>query len=85
MEFMKKTLQVKYCYTEEELNEFLKTLTVNSVKLPSLHSIQYCARVSGGDNVSFSPDGEKEVLTSIKSEVIAVVQYFVEPEKGKEE
>ena len=65
---MKETIvQVKYCYTEEELNEFLKTLHTEAGLKPRLHSIQYCATVEGkGNNDS----------AEVGSSVVAIVQYF---------
>ena len=34
-------LKVKYCYSEEETNEFLKTLNIDKSDYPKLQSIQY--------------------------------------------
>lgn len=76
---MKKVLQIKYCYSEEEANEFLKTLTVDNLEFPRLHSIQYCSKVSG-DGIE-TAEANAEGITAqaqVNSDIIAVVQYFVE-------
>lgn len=72
-----KRLQIKYCYSEEEANEFLKTLTVDDLKYPRLHSIQYCAKVSG-DGVETEKANEDGITAQaqVNSDIIAVVQYF---------
>lgn len=74
-------LQVKYCYSEEETNDFLKTLTVGGVDYPRLHNIQYCAKVQG-DGVETEKADANGVTAQAKvnSDVIAIVQYFVEIE-----
>lgn len=65
---MKETIvQVKYCYTEEELNEFLKTLHTEAGLKPRLHSIQYVSTVDGG--------GHDDTFSVVNS-IVAVVQYF---------
>ena len=66
-----KRLQVKYCKGEEELNEFLKTLNIGGVILPTLQSINYVAEVQG--------KGSNDEI-NMGSTVIAAVQYFVEVE-----
>lgn len=68
-------LQVKYVKTEEELNEFLKTLHVyekyGEKKYPVLGSIQYVGLVScEGNNDSIKAG----------TNVMAAVQYFIEVE-----
>ena len=64
-----KALQVKYCYSEEEANEFLKTLSVDGLTCPRLHAIQYCPKASvSGNNDSI--EGQ--------CNVVAIIQYFVE-------
>lgn len=67
-----KYMQVKYCYSEEELNKFLKTFTIDTEGLrphTNLHSIQYCAAVEGkGNNDS----------AEVGSSVVAIVQYYIE-------
>lgn len=68
-------LQIKYCNTEEEANEFLKTLSVSVGPTSSgfgsnkLHTIQYCAGVHGN---STNDD------ISINSGITAIIQFFVE-------
>ena len=64
-------VQVKYCFSEEELNNFLKTLHVAGDLLPRLHTIQYMANVRGD---------VQEDKGSISNSVIAMVQYFIEGE-----
>ena len=76
-----KRLQIKYCYSEEEANEFLKTLTIDSIDYPKLHSIQYCAKVSGdGVEKNYADDNGVTAKAQVNSDVIAIVQYFVEVE-----
>ena len=57
-------LQTKYCWGEEELNDFLKTLHFSEGKFPYLYRITYSTTVH----------------TASKAEVLAVVEYFVEGE-----
>ena len=65
-------IQVKYCYSEESLNEFLKTLHTDVSLTPKLHNIQYMANVDGkGDDSK----------VSISNGIIAMVQYWTK--KGK--
>lgn len=73
-------LQVKYCYNEYDLNEFLKTLCVNdSTKYPKLHLIQYLPKVEGEGH-----DYYDEELNEMRSKavagcsIVAMVQYFDE-------
>lgn len=74
-----KKLQIKYCYSEVEANEFLKTLNVDELKYPRLHSVQYCAKVNG--NGIETAEANAEGITAqaqVNSDIIAVVQYFIE-------
>lgn len=62
--------QVKYCYSEEELNEFL--LTINMGKdwaTPYLQNIQYMANMH--------IKGKKDVVDGA-SDVIAIVHYIID-------
>jgi hypothetical protein len=72
-----KRFQIKYCYSEEEANEFLKTITVDDLKYPRLHSDQYYPRVSG-DGVETEKANEDGITAQAKvnSDLIAVIQYF---------
>ncbi len=74
-------LQVKYCTSEKELNEFLTTLNVDSTSVfPRLHNINYIVKPEGEGTVS----GEEGSAT-VGAEVIAIVQYFVEESEKVEE
>ena len=74
-----KVFQIKYCHSEEETNEFLKTLHVEELKYPRLHSVQYCARVSGnGVETQYANAEGITAQAQIDSDVIAVVQYFIQ-------
>jgi hypothetical protein len=76
---MKKILQIKYCYTEQETNEFLKSLDLykegTSLEICDaqgyfkkyLSGITYFPRVQG------EGDADK---SSVSSDILAVVQYF---------
>ena len=76
-----KRLQIKYCYSEEEANEFLKTLTVDNLEYPRLHAVQYCAKVSGdGIEKNYADDDGVTAKAQVNSDIIAIVQYFVEVE-----
>ena len=79
-----KKLQVKYCYSETELNEFLLTLGVSGVETaigrPMLHSVQYCPRQTGKSFDYYTEDGQKSEI-SITGGVIAIVQYLIEVEE----
>ncbi len=66
-------IQVKYCYSEEELNEFLKTLHTDAALAPRLHNIQYLPNVNG--------EGDDSKV-SISNSVIAIVQYWTKKEKS---
>ena len=79
-----KVLQIKYCYTEDEANEFLKTLYVDNwekgeLAYPRLFNIQYCAKVQG-DGVETAEADENGVTATaqVNSDIIAIVQYFIE-------
>ena len=64
-----KALQVKYCYSEEEANEFLKTLSEDGATCPRLHTIQYYPKASvSGNNDSIEG----------RCNVVAIIQYSVE-------
>ena len=80
-----KKLQVKYCYSEEETNNFLLTLSVSNLEYPCLHSIQYMAKMHGDGGQEYNADGELRDKISIGSDVIAMIQYFVEVEPNEEE
>ena len=59
-------LQVKYCYSETELNDFLATLHVNS-ELPKVHNISFIPQCTASD---------EEKTVQIGCEIIAIVQYI---------
>ena len=75
-----KTLQIKYCYTEEDANQFLKKFDLgNDVVYPRLQSIQYCNKVNGDavDLAEATVDG----ITGhgfVNSDIIAIIQYVDE-------
>ncbi len=74
-------LQVKYCYTEEELNTFLGTLSINSNEYPRLQGIQYLPKVYG--NGIETERADKDGITAkadVGSEVTAIVSYLVKEE-----
>lgn len=76
-----KRLQIKYCYSEEEVNEFLKTLAVDNIGCPRLHTIQYCSKVSGdGVEKNYADNDGVTAKAQVNSDIIAIVQYFVEVE-----
>ena len=67
-------IQVKYCYSESDLNQFLSTLSVET-GYPRLHNIQYLMNVNatqGSESLSF------------EGSIIAMVQYFTKGEKEDE-
>lgn len=65
-------LQVKFCHSLDELNEFLKTLSVTNSTCPHLHTIQYLPDMSAKGNVD---------IFDINSSVVSIVQYFVDIEE----
>ena len=79
-------LQVKYCYSEEELNDFLSTLNVTvqddsgkllyTPKCPRLQSIQYLPKVKGEQHEYINEDGEKMCRGEAGCDIVAVVMYF---------
>ena len=80
-------LQIKYCYTEEETNNFLRTLSIGlsgevngKTVSPTLQGIQYCAKVQGDGYESQYAEDDTGITAKAKveSEVIAIVQYFIE-------
>ena len=79
-----KILQIKYCYTEDEANEFLKTLYVDNwekgeLAYPRLSNIQYCAKVQGdGVEKNFADENGVTATAQVNSDIIAIVQYFIE-------
>lgn len=60
-------LQVKYCYSEDEVNKFLMKLS--TTEYPKVQSIQYCGKVQG--------EGTDQSV-SVGSDVVAIVQYFID-------
>ena len=74
-----KKLQVKYCPTEKELNDFLKTLSVTSLDYPYLHNIQYLPKVYGNGVETDEPNAEGVTAKAdVGCDIIAIVSYFVE-------
>jgi len=77
-------LQIKYCYTEDEANDFLRTLSIDAVNgravYPVLSAIQYCAKVQGDgyENINAEPDTGITAKAKVESELIAIIQYFIE-------
>ena len=79
-------LQIKYCYTEDEANNFLRALSLSlgevngKVAYPVLNGIQYCAKVQGDgyENINAEPDTGITAKAKVESEVIAIIQYFIE-------
>lgn len=75
-----KRLQVKYCPTEKELNDFLKTLNVSglSTEYPYIHNIQYLPKVHG-DGVETKEADEEGVTAkaNVGCDIVAIVSYFV--------
>lgn len=72
-----KRLQIKYCYTEEETNEFLKTLPCvadGEYNKNKLYSIQFINKVEGNGT---------ETSCKVGTDVIAIVEYFVDMEIDK--
>lgn len=80
---MKRIVQVKYCYTEEELNEFLKTLNFSTLSdtSPTLFNIQYMANMHGDGVEKHYADNEGIIAkVTIGNDIIAMVQYIVTEE-----
>ena len=76
-----KKLQVKYCPTENELNEFLKTLSVTSLSCPYLHNIQYLPKVYGnGVETENADENGVTAKADVGCDIMAIVSYFVEEE-----
>lgn len=74
-----KVLQVKYCPTEEELNKFLRTLSVSSMKYPYVHNIQYLPKVYGnGVEKNYADKDGITATADVGCDIVAIVQYFVE-------
>ena len=76
-----KRLQVKYCSTEKELNEFLKTLSITSMEYPYIHNIQYLPKVYGnGVETEKADENGVTAKADVGSDIMAIVSYFVEEE-----
>lgn len=80
-----KRLQVKYCYSDKEANDFLKTLEIPTGEKQSydyykkyLVNVQYMAKVHGDgiETESADKDGVTARVT-VGNDVIAIIQYFV--------
>ena len=86
---MKKVLQIKYCYSEQETNDFLRGLEIwreneshatydknmNFVKY--LSGITYLPKVRGeGVEKNYADNEGVTAKATVNSEIIAVVQYF---------
>ena len=79
-----KRLQIKYCYSEQEANEFLMTLACDNweegkIAYPRLANVQYMANMHGHgiETEDADEEGVKAKVT-IGNDIIAIVQYFVE-------
>lgn len=67
--------QVKYCYSEKELNEFLLGLNLGKdCPTPYLQNIQYTANMH--------IKGKKDVVDGT-SDVIAIVHYIIDVEVAR--
>ena len=81
-------LQVKYCYSEEELNNFLLTLNLDikykdtsdvvCADCPRLQGIQYLPKVKGTGGDYYNEDGEKMCRAEAGCDIVAIVSYFAE-------
>ena len=82
MDKIDRTLQVKYCYTEKELNDFLEQLTTSDLakafinKLGLLHNIQYLPTPMGKTS---------ETKGRIDTSIVAIVSYWVFVDKEKKD
>ena len=81
-----KRLQIKYCYSEKETNEFLMTLACDNweegkIAYPRLANVQYMANVRG-DGVQTEEANDNGVVANmtINNDIIAIVHYFIEVE-----
>ena len=81
-----KILQIKYCYSEQEANDFLKTLHVDNwekgeLAYPRLANVNYMARVQGdGVEKNYADNEGVTAKAQVNSDIIAIVQYFIEVE-----
>lgn len=81
-------LQIKYCYSEEELNNFLLGLNLDTrytnqndivfADCPRLQGIQYLPKVKGDAHEYYNEDGEKMCKAEAGCDIVAIVSYFVE-------
>lgn len=78
-----KNLQVKYCHSEDELNEFLKTLyTLAQDEEPRidrkyLSNIIYVPNVYGHGGQEYTEDGDLRDKVTMNSDIVAIVQYWL--------
>ena len=79
---MKKILQVKYCYTEQETNEFLKSLrlrkegTAEDICDGEGQFIKYLADITYLSRVQYADEEGVKTKSVVSSDILAVVQYF---------
>ena len=75
-------VQVKYCYSEKELNKFLLGLNAGKeAHTPYLINVQYMANVHGQGVETNKPDEEDVVAKAdVSSDIVAIVQYAIELE-----
>ena len=77
-------IQVKYCYSEESLNAFLKTLHTEAGLTPRLQGINYMADVHGKGGQEYDSDGNLRDNMSLSNDIVAIVQHET-PESFMEE
>ena len=80
---MRKVFKVKYCYSEEETNEFLSKLDIfekdtalKDLNQLYLSNITYMADVHGHGGQEYDVNGDLRDNISISNGIVAIIQYF---------
>ena len=65
-------IQLKICYSEEEANEFLKTIDANAIK-----SIEHSVKQITEGGQEYDQDGDLRYTTHSRTKVVIMIQYYV--------
>lgn len=68
--------KVKYCYSENELNDVLSTLSLSDNEYPKLRNILYIQNEKDTEVIRTLGGREYEPTVEMKNYIIAIVEYL---------
>ncbi len=68
--------KVKYCYSENELNDVLSTLSLSENEYPKLRNILYIQNEKDTEVIRTLDGRQYEPQVTMKNYIIAVVEYL---------